>query len=114
MKGKRVKVILNSDRKGDQRILDYLYCAGMPNSRAIKAAVLVYLDGERDDTDRFLQQVKEDVGEGVQGLQLTPMKESSMAGSVGVDDEEPVSMRDFLDALESGPFSEENGPSFSA
>ncbi len=114
MKGKRVKVILNPDRKEDRRILDYLYYAGMPNSRAIKVAVLAYLDGERDDYDRFLQQVKEAVRESVQGLQLSPMKESSMAGSVGVDDEEPVSMLDFLDALESGPFSDENGPSFSA
>lgn len=113
MKGKRVKVILNPDRQKDRRILDYLYYAGMPNSKAIKVAVLAYLDGEDDGNDQFLQKVKEAVRESVQDLRLAPANGGSLSVSAEMDDEEPVSMLDFLDALEKGAAFEESGPPFS-
>lgn len=111
MRGKRIKVILNPDREDERRILDYLYYSGTSNSKAIKSALLEYLDlreGGREN-NAFLQEVKETIRESVQGLQLS----GSLSEPVPSSDEEQVSPFDFLDALERGTSFDESGPSFS-
>ena len=111
MRGKRIKVILNPDREDERRILDYLYYSGTSNSKAIKSALLDYLDrreGGRENS-LFLQEVKETIRESVQGLQLS----GNLSEPVPSSDEEQVSPFDFLDALERGASFDESDPSFS-
>ena len=103
MNGKRVKVILNPDRAEDRRILDYLYYSGMPYSRAIKTAVLSYLDRETgQQEDPLLRQVRETIRESVRSLRLV----SEECDPAGQGHEEwadgQVSPLDFLDELEKG------------
>lgn len=115
MRGKRIKVILNPDRQEDRRILDYLLYSGTSNSRAIKKAVLSYLDSGSDDNGngRFLQEVKDAIRESVQGLQIAPAGDYAGTMPTMESDEEPVSMLDFLDELEKGASFYESGPPFS-
>lgn len=104
MKGKRVKVILNPDRAEDRRILDYLYYAGLPYSKAIKAAVLAYLDRESGGReDPLLQQVRETIRESVRSLRLVT-DEGDPTGLNRIESAEPpVSPLDFLEEPEKGP-----------
>lgn len=103
MKGKRVKVILNPDRAEDRRILDYLYYAGVPYSKAIKTAVLFYLDRETGDREeRLLQRVRETIQESVRGMSITAQSCDPTGSASTEEDEESVSPLDFLDELEKG------------
>jgi len=105
MRGKRIKVILNPDREDDRRILDYLLYAGPSYSGAIKNALLAYLDtldGE-NSSSRLLQEVKDAIRESVQGLHIAPNDSYNGSAQKDTDEEEPVSMLDFLDELEKGP-----------
>ena len=116
MRGKRIKVILNPDRQEDRRILDYLLYSGTSNSRAIKKAVLSYLDNNSSGDNgngRFLQEVKDAIRESVQGLQIAPAGDYASAMPTMESDEEPVSMLDFLDELEKGASFDDSGPPFS-
>ena len=111
MRGKRIKLSLNPDREEDRRVMDYLYYSGTSISKAIKTAVLDYLDrrdGGRENS-AFLQEVKEAVRESVQGLQLN----GNLTVPVSASDEEQVSPFDFLNALESGVTFDESDPTFS-
>ena len=103
MKGKRVKVILNPDRSEDRRILDYLYYAGVPYSKAIKTAVLFYLDRETGDREeRLLQRVRETIQESVRGMSIEAQGCSPALSASAGEDGEAVSPLDFLDELEKG------------
>ena len=103
MKGKRVKVILNPDRAEDRRILDYLYYAGVPYSKAIKTAVLFYLDRETGDREeRLLQRVRDTIQESVRGMSITAQGCDPTGSASTEEDEESVSPLDFLDELEKG------------
>ena len=103
MKGKRVKVILNPDRSEDRRILDYLYYAGVPYSKAIKTAVLFYLDRETGDREeRLLQRVRDTIQESVRGMSITAQSCDPAGSASTEEDEETVSPLDFLDELEKG------------
>ncbi len=103
MTGKQVKVILNPDREEDRRIMDYLLYAGRSNSKAIKDAVLFYLDNSasRNEDELLLQRVRDAVREELRGLNPVAVSEISKNCSL-VPDEEPVSPLDFLDELENG------------
>ena len=102
MKGKQVKVILNPDREDDRRIMDYLLYAGRSKSKAVKDAVLFYLDKSTyRNEDELLQRVRDALREELRGLNLAAMSEISKNSSF-VPDEEPVSPLDFLDELENG------------
>jgi len=102
MRAKGIKLYLNPNNADERRILDYLRYSGMSYTKAITRAVLFYLDaadgnGGQDD---FLQAVRDTIRESVKGLQIPPA-----AGDLSTsedDDEEPVSMLDFLDELEGG------------
>ena len=111
MRGKIIKVFLNPNREDERRILDYLHYSGVSNSRAIKSAMLDFLD--RQDGGRenglLLQEVKETIRESFQGLQLN----GNLTVPVSESDEEQVSPFDFLDALESGTAFDESSPTFS-
>ena len=63
MKGKQVKVILNPDREDDRRIMDYLLYAGRSKSKAVKDAVLFYLDNTayKNEGELLLQRVRDAV-----------------------------------------------------
>ena len=103
MKGKRVKVILNPDRAEDRRILDYLYYAGVPYSKAIKTAVLFYLDRETGDREeRLLQRVRDTIQESVRGMSIAAQRCDPKGSASIEEDEESVSPLDFLDELEKG------------
>lgn len=103
MKGKRVKVILNPDRAEDRRILDYLYYAGVPFSKAIKTAVLFYLDRESGDKEeRLIQRVRDAIQESVRGMNIVTQKGDSAETAGNECVEEAVSPLDFLDELEKG------------
>ena len=103
MKGKRVKVILNPDRAEDRRILDYLYYAGVPYSKAIKTAVLFYLDRETGDREeRLLQRVKDTIQESVRGMSIAAQGCAPALSASAGEEEEAVSPLDFLDELEKG------------
>ena len=103
MTGKRIKVILNPDRPEDRRILDYLYYAGVPYSKAIKTAVLFYLDRETGDKEeRLLQRVRDTIQESVRGLSMAAQSCNPAEPTATEEDEEPVSPLDFLDELEKG------------
>ena len=103
MKGKRVKVILNPDRAEDRRILDYLYYAGVPYSKAIKTAVLFYLDRETGDREeRLLQRVRDTIKESVRGMSIAAQGCDPTGSAPTEVDEESVSPLDFLDELEKG------------
>ena len=103
MKGKRVKVILNPDRTEDRRILDYLYYSGVPYSKAIKTAVLFYLDRETGDREeRLLQRVRDTIQESVRGMSITAQGYEPTGSASTDEDEESVSPLDFLDELEKG------------
>ena len=111
MKGKRVKVILNPDRAEDRRILDYLYYAGIPHSKAIKTAVLSYLDRESGQKeDPLLQQVRETIRESVRSLRIVTDEQGPAGLNSTEFEESPVSPLDFLEELEKGPSFEEKGP----
>lgn len=103
MKGKQVKVILNPDRDEDRRIMDYLLYAGRSKSKAVKDAVLFYLDNSafRDKDELLLQRVRDVVREELRGVSLSAAP-GSIENSTLAPDEEPVSPLDFLDELESG------------
>ena len=103
MKGKQVKVILNPDREDDRRIMDYLLYAGRSKSKAVKDAVLFYLDNStfRDKDELLLQRVRDVVREELNGLSLAAAS-GSIESNTLTPDEEPVSPLDFLDELESG------------
>ena len=102
MKGKQVKVILNPDREDDRRIMDYLLYAGRSKSKAVKDAVLFYLDKSTyRNEDELLQRVRDALREELRGLNLAAVSEISKNSSF-VPDEEPVSPLDFLDELENG------------
>ena len=103
MKGKQVKVILNPDREDDRRIMDYLLYAGRSKSKAVKDAVLFYLDNyaSRNEGELLLQRVRDALREELRGLNLAAVSEISKNSSF-VPDEEPVSPLDFLDELENG------------
>ena len=91
--------------------MDYLYYSGTTNSKAIKTAVLDYLDRREGGRENivFLQAVKEAVRESVQGLQLN----GYLSEPVSASDDEQVSPFDFLDALESGVTFDDSDPTFS-
>ena len=102
MKGKQIKVILNPDREDDRRIMDYLLYAGRSKSKAVKDAVLFYLDKSTyRNEDELLQRVRDALREELRGLNLAAVSEISKNSSF-VPDEEPVSPLDFLDELENG------------
>ena len=103
MKGKQVKVILNPDREDDRRIMDYILYAGRSNSKAIKDAVLYYLDNSayRNEGELLLQRVRNAVREELRNLNLSAVSEIGKNSSF-VSDEEPVSPLAFLDELENG------------
>lgn len=103
MKGKQIKVILNPDREDDRRIMDYLLYAGRSKSKAVKDAVLFYLDNSayRNEGELFIQRVRDAVREELRGLNLAAALEISKNSSF-VPDEDPVSPLEFLDELESG------------
>ena len=98
-----MKVILNPDRAEDRRILDYLYYAGVPYSKAIKTAVLFYLDRETGDREeRLLQRVRDTIQESVRGMSITAQSCDPTGSASTEADEESVSPLDFLDELEKG------------
>ena len=103
MTGKRIKVILNPDRPEDRRILDYLYYSGVPYSKAIKTAVLFYLDRETGDREeRLLQRVRDTIQESVRGMSITAQACDPTGSAATGEEEEAVSPLDFLDELEKG------------
>ena len=79
MRGKRIKISLNPNKEDDRRVLDYLFYSGTTNSKAIKAAVLDYLDRRdgKQDNSIFLQEVKDTIRESVQGLQIIGSQEKN-------------------------------------
>ena len=102
MRAKGIKLYLNPNDADERRILDYLRYSGMSYTKAITRAVLFYLDAmdNNSEKDGFLQAVRDTIRESVKGLQIP-----STAGDLSTsedDDEEPVSMLDFLDELEGG------------
>ena len=103
---KLIKTYLNPGSKDERRVIDYLLYAGESNSQAIIKAVLFYLDAidGRDDNSRLIEQVKAAVRECIQGMQIA--QSGNTASQQGQQDvEEPVSMLDFIEALEGGPTS---------
>ena len=103
MTGKRIKVILNPDRAEDRRILDYLYYAGVPYSKAIKTAVLFYLDRETGDREeRLLQRIRDTIQESVRRMSIAAQGNEPTGSASTEEDEESVSPLDFLDELEKG------------
>ncbi len=108
MKGKGTKLIktyLNPDIEEERRVLDYLLYSGESNSQAIIKAVLFYLDAMdgTDDNSRLIEQIKAAVRESVQGIQIAGTGTACSSQQSQQELEEPVSMLDFIEALEGGP-----------
>ena len=102
MRAKSVKLYLNPNDEDERRVLDYLRYSGTSITNAITAAVVFYLDAQDDRSgkDGLLQAVRDTIRESIQGLELASTGSSQNAMEYG--EEEPVSMLDFLDALEGG------------
>ncbi len=102
---KLIKTYLNPNNEDERRVLDYLMYAGIPNSHALIHAVLFYLDAKdgKDDNSRLVEQVKAAVRESVQGMQIARIDDVPCSQPGQQEAEEPVSMLDFIEALEGGP-----------
>ena len=102
MRAKSVKLYLNPNDEDERRVLDYLRYSGTSITNAITRAVVFYLDAqdERSGKDGLPQAVRDTIRESVQGLAFSSA--DNCQNATEYEDEEPVSMLDFLDALESG------------
>lgn len=109
MRAKGIKIYLNPNRKEDRRVLDYLCYAGVPYTKAIVDAVSFYLDAQEgtDGNSRLIEQIKIAVRESVQGLQIASVGGVYSSQPSQQELEEPVSMLDFIEALEGGGTSEQ-------
>ena len=96
MNGLTVKVILNPEKEDELRILDYLEYCGEPKSKAIKGAVLSFLDARSNTPeDYLLREVRKIVHEELKIVQL-------QLGAPAFDAAEASdnnSILDFLDAM---------------
>lgn len=107
MRAKAIRFYPNPDNEDGRRVLDYLRYSGVSYTKAVTEAILFFLDAREksSDSDRFLQTVKDTIRESIQGLQLP--SPGASAAIVVPDENEEVSMLDFLDELESGATFEE-------
>lgn len=102
MKAHVVKIYLNPDRQEDRRILDYLLYAGMPMSKALKRAMLAYLDHQESGTANasLLSEIRQMLREELHGHLMSNTTggypESVSAG----EEEDTVSALEFLAELE--------------
>ena len=97
-----VRVVLNADREGDRRILDYLFYSGKPMSKLFKMAMHEFIDRQdgAGEEERMLANIRRVIREELQNLKISEPVEL-FSQPVNQDDEDPVvSPFDFLDALE--------------
>ena len=98
---KIVRVVLNADREGDRRILDYLFYSGKPMSKLFKMAMHEHIDRQDGvgEEERMLADIRRVIREELQNLKISEPV-ASFSQPVNEDDEDPaVSPFDFLDAL---------------
>ena len=102
MKSKIVRIALSEEREDDRRILDYLFYSGIPMTKAMKIAVLRYLD-ELESPGKeglSLTNIRNVIREELQNVLLTGSMTPASEPLRYDSGEEPVSPLDFLDELE--------------
>lgn len=103
MRAKRIKINLNPTRDDERRVLEYLQCSQVSNTKAVVIAVMDYLERQEQlcENRSFLQEVKDTIRESVTGLsfptadvQFQPQESPEQE-----DDAEPLS---FLSQMTGG------------
>ena len=111
MKPHIVRVVLNADREGDRRILDYLRYAGKPMSKLFKLAMREFIERQdrADEENLNLTNIRRVIHEELKDLKLSGGSNSFSQPMAAFEDDDLVSPLDFLDELaKMANFEEEN------
>lgn len=111
MKPHIVRVVLNADREGDRRILDYLRYAGKPMSKLFKLAMHEFIERQdrADEENLNLTNIRRVIHEELKDLKLSGGSNSFSQPMAAFEDDDLVSPLDFLDELaKMASFEEEN------
>lgn len=101
MKPHIVRVVLNADREGDRRILDYLRYAGKPMSKLFKLAMREFIERQdrADEENLNLTNIRRVIHEELKDLKLSGGINSLSQPMADFEDDDLVSPLDFLDEL---------------
>lgn len=97
-----IKVVLNSDRAEDRKILDYFPYAGMSMSKVFKTAMLQFIDRQNGEfsNEPLLRAVRQAIREELKSAQIQTSGEQSQQATRQIEDEEDVDPLAFLDELD--------------